>query len=313
MDLRELRAFVAAAQELHFARAAARLYMSPSTMSELIRKLELELGTPLFTRTTRGITLTDAGTELLGRAQTILALTTQATQAVRDIAHGEAGVVRLGITPPAGPVIAPHLARRFTASQPTLSVEIQRMWLPALTAALQAGAIDAALTCGELGTEDPNLTTAEVGSEQLLVGLRPGHPLTAGASIDLHRLGHRTLGMHPAHLFPAWHAVQRQILAGANLTPPIAELDDTDLTARQWTHQPEIEWIMLTGSLLAGHENTITRPAVGQTVPFTLTWPARSPPRSGGHRFIESSLETELPAGWLPPSPNDHRDGIVTT
>jgi DNA-binding transcriptional LysR family regulator len=305
MDLRDLRAFVTAAQELNFARAAARLYLSPSTMSELIRKLEHELGTPLFTRTTRRITLTDAGNELLGRAQTILALTTQATQAVRDIAHGEADVVRLGITPPAGPVIAPHLARRFTASHPELSVEIQRMWLPALAAALQAGTIDAALTCGELGTNDPTLTTAEVGSERLLIGLRAAHPLTAEASIDLHRLGHRILGIHPAHLFPAWHAVQRQILAVANLTPPMAELNDADLTAHRWTHQPEIEWIMLTGSLLAGHENTVARPAVGHAVPFTLTWPAGSPPRSAGQRFIDSSLKAELPPGWLPPAPND--------
>jgi DNA-binding transcriptional LysR family regulator len=100
MEFRDLRAFVAAAQELHFARAAVRLYISPSTMSELIRKLELELGTVLFTRTTRRITLTDAGTELLGRAETILALTAQATEAVAAIARGSAGAVRLGITPP---------------------------------------------------------------------------------------------------------------------------------------------------------------------------------------------------------------------
>ena len=103
-------------------------------MSELIRKLERELGTPLFTRTTRRISLTNAGAELLGRAETIIALTTQAAEAVAAITRAETGVVRLGITPPAGPVIAPHLARRLTASTPAVSVEIQRMWLPALGA-----------------------------------------------------------------------------------------------------------------------------------------------------------------------------------
>src|ERR1700753_1412674 len=113
MERRELRAFVAAAVEWHFARAAERLHLSPSAMSDLIRKLELELGTPLFTRTTRRVALTEAGTELLGRAETILDLTTEAVEAIGVIARGDTGAVRLGITPPAGPVIAPHLARAF--------------------------------------------------------------------------------------------------------------------------------------------------------------------------------------------------------
>lgn len=301
MELRDLRAFVAAARELHFARAAAQLYMSPSSMSELIRKLELELGTSLFTRTTRQVRLTEAGTSLLERAEAILELTTKAAEAVRDIARAEVGVVRLGITPPAGPVIAPHLAHRFMACRNDVSIEIQRMWLPALSAALQAGALDVALTCGGLGTAAQSITTAEIGSEPLLIGLRPDHRLGTETSIDLQRLGEHTLGMHPAHLFPAWHAAQRQILADADLTPPIAELSDTDLTARSWTNQPEVEWIMLTGSLLTGHENTLVRAADGHAIPFTLSWAADPPPRPSVRRFIESSLKTQLPTGWLQP------------
>jgi DNA-binding transcriptional LysR family regulator len=70
MELRELRAFVVAARELHFARAAEQLHVSPSRISELIRLLELELGTSLFICTTRRTALTDAGVELLERAQT---------------------------------------------------------------------------------------------------------------------------------------------------------------------------------------------------------------------------------------------------
>jgi DNA-binding transcriptional LysR family regulator len=305
MELRELRAFVAAAQELHFARAAASLYMSPSAMSECIRRLERELGAPLFTRTTRRIALTDAGSELFGRAETILELTAQAAEAVGATVRGEVGVVRLGITPPAGPVIAPHLARHLAASRPAPSIEIQRMWLPALGTALRAGTIDAALTCGDLGITDPNITTTEIGSEQLLIGLRAGHALSAEPDIDLHRLKDRRLGMHPAHLFPAWHAVQRQILADANLAPPVTELDDADLTARRWTHQPEIGWIMLIGSLSDGDEQTITRPVSGHTVPFTLSWRTDAPLQPAVQRFVDLSRDADLPPGWLPPS--DHR------
>ena len=59
VDLRELEAFVAVATELHFGRAAERLYISAPSLSELVRRLEQELGTPLFIRTTRRVAITE--------------------------------------------------------------------------------------------------------------------------------------------------------------------------------------------------------------------------------------------------------------
>ena len=70
--MRQLEAFVAVASELHFGRAAERLHMAPPTLSELIRRLERELGTPLFTRTTRRVAMTSAGAEPLARSKVIL-------------------------------------------------------------------------------------------------------------------------------------------------------------------------------------------------------------------------------------------------
>jgi hypothetical protein len=148
-----------------------------------------------------------------------------------------------------------------------------------------------------------------LGSEHLLVGLRANHPLAAQASIDLRQREDQTLGMHPVHLFPAWHAVQRHILAGANFNPPIAELDDLDLAAHRWAHQPEIDWIMLINSFTAGHGSTVVRPALGHAVPFTLSWHAQPTMRPVVRRFIESSLRSELPDGWLRPP---QRSSVVT-
>jgi DNA-binding transcriptional LysR family regulator len=65
VELRQLEAFVAVAMALPFGRAAERLHLAAPTLIELIRRLERELGTPLFTRTTRQVATTSAGTELL--------------------------------------------------------------------------------------------------------------------------------------------------------------------------------------------------------------------------------------------------------
>ena len=304
MELRELRAFVVAARELHFARAADRIYISASTMSELIRRLELELGTPLFTRTTRQVALTPAGTELLERAETILDLTAQATAAVQAVAKGHGETVRLGITPPAAPVIAPYLARRFTAAAPEFSLDVQRMWLPALGTALQQGTIDLALTCGPLGVDSAELVTAEIGSEPLLVGLRTGDRLAGEQRVELTLLAGRTLGMHPKHLFPAWHAAEQAILRAASVRPPTAELRDTDLSARAWARQPEIDWIMLIGSLLADQDDTVILPVAAHAVPFTLSWSVDGWRRGAVRRFVECSQQAGLPDGWLAPAPH---------
>ena len=121
MELRQLEAFVAVATELHFGRAAERLHLAAPTLSELIRRLERELGTPLFTRTTRRVALTSAGTELLARSKVILDEVAAARAAVSRVA-GEAGTVRLGITPPVALVLAPHLTGLFAPAGPTSRV-----------------------------------------------------------------------------------------------------------------------------------------------------------------------------------------------
>ena len=79
------------ATELHFGRAAGRRHVAAPTLSDLIRRLERELGTPLFTRTTRQVALTSARAELLPRATVILEEAAAAQAAVRCVAGGEDG------------------------------------------------------------------------------------------------------------------------------------------------------------------------------------------------------------------------------
>jgi DNA-binding transcriptional LysR family regulator len=298
VELRQLEAFVAVAAELHFGRAASRLHIAAPTLSEMIRRLERELGTPLLTRTTRQVALTSAGAELLSHSKAILDEVATARAAVRRVAGGEAGTVRLGITPPAAPVLAPHLISLFASQAPQVTVDVQRMWLPNLVDAVVSGGIDVALTCG-LVPEPAGIATEVFCAEPLVIGLRPGHRLAGRDAIALSELRHEVLGTAPEGLFPAWALAQRQALATAGITPPTAELADTDLAAARWADQPGVDWILLTASLAAGHTQTVIRPVTPrELVPFTLQWNPSRAHTLAVARFVRLVLTADLPPGW---------------
>jgi DNA-binding transcriptional LysR family regulator len=298
VEFRQIEAFVAVATDLHFGRAAERLHMAPPTLSELIRRLERELGTLLFTRTTRQVAMTSAGAELLVRSKVILDAVAAADAAVRRVAGGEAGTVRLGITPSAAPVLAPHLVSQFTAEAPQVTVDLQRMWLPAMTDALISGRIDVAITCGLIPAPE-GIANEVFCAEPLLVGLRPGHRLAGRDVIALGDLAQDVLGTTPADLFPAWALSQRQALEQAGICPPAIDLADPDLTATRWADQQDIDWILLIPSLAAAHTTTVIRPVEsGQLVPYTLQWKPDRAHTMAVARFVRTALTGELPTGW---------------
>ena len=299
MELRQLEAFVAVATELHFGRAADKLYIGQATLSDMIRRLERELGTPLFTRTTRRVALTSAGAELLARSTIILDDVAAATAAVKRVAGGTAGTVRVGITPPVAPVLAPYLCEVFAAEAPLVTVVLEQMWLSALGPAVAAGDIDVAITCGVI--PQPDGVVGEVfGAEPLLVALRPGHRLAGRETVSLAELAHDVLGCPRDTLFPAWALSQRQALEAARVQPPTADLEDTDLAAARWHSQPGIDWIMLIPSLARAHTATVIKPVEpAQPVPFTLQWSPDRAQAAAVARFVQMTLTAELPPGWL--------------
>lgn len=97
IDLRELRYFVAVAEDLHFSRAAARLFIDQPTLSRHIRQLEKQLGVRLLDRTTRSVTLTVAGQAFLHRSRELLATADSAAAFVQEAAAGHVGVLKIGM------------------------------------------------------------------------------------------------------------------------------------------------------------------------------------------------------------------------
>lgn len=272
MELRQLQAFVAVATELHFGRAAERLSMAQPTVSELVQRLERELGTPLLTRTTRPVHLTEAGSEFLLRARALLDDAADAVLAVKRIGDGRSGTVRVGVTPPAAPILVPHLKASLTSVLPHVELVVARLWLPLLEQALALGTVDIALTCGRLD-EVSGTETRAFCAQPLLVGVRPDHRLADRSAIALADLAHEVRGASVESLFPAWSLAQQQALDAAGIDPPAVQLEDPDLTAARWMQQSEVDWIMLIGSLTSGHTDTVIRPVTPRLdVPFTARW-----------------------------------------
>src|SRR3954451_17118823 len=111
MELRHLRYFVAVAEELHFRRAAERLYVAQPAVSEQVRKLEDELGVRLFDRTHRRVSLTPAGAALLEEARGVLHQAEIAGMAARNAAEARTDRLRIGHLPDLMPSSVAHALR----------------------------------------------------------------------------------------------------------------------------------------------------------------------------------------------------------
>jgi DNA-binding transcriptional LysR family regulator len=304
MDLRDLKAFVAVAEELHFTRAAERLYVQPSTLSEQIRRLEFELATPLFMRTTRRVELTEAGSLLVEKSREILGMTESAAESVAALAAGARGTLKVGITPPVGPALMPHILVEVARQAPGLEIKTSRYWLPDLSAALAVGDVDIAITCDQVEDVAKRFETVRLGSEPLLVGLREEHPWAARDAIDLPALAEMTLGIHPRRLLPAWHTAQLAALADADVDPPKVELADTDLAAAGWTDQTDIDWILLLDSFGRPNPSTAVLPIKpDRHVPFTMSWLGYRSELPSIRRFADIVLRDGRPEGWAAPEP----------
>ena len=125
MELRQLRYFVAVAEELHFRRAAARLHISQPPLSQQIRALEDELGFALLVRTRRRVELTPAGEAFLRDARALLGELDGAVATARRIDAGQTGRLRINFVGSALFSIVPGTVERFRRSRPAVEFELR--------------------------------------------------------------------------------------------------------------------------------------------------------------------------------------------
>src|SRR3954447_23201404 len=161
MELRQLRTFVAVAEELHFHRAAQRLYIAQPSVSQQIKTLECELGVKLFDRDRRNVALTPAGTLLLDEARELLARAEHALSVVRTAGAGERGRLRLSLTRSLTGGIAGAIVNAFRERFPEVDLELGVGNTMSHGQQLHGGTIDAVLVRPPL--EDPTLQELPLG------------------------------------------------------------------------------------------------------------------------------------------------------
>ncbi|MEP7184463.1 MAG: LysR substrate-binding domain-containing protein [Rhodanobacter sp.] len=187
-DLRQLRYFVAVAEELSFTRAALRLHLSQPPLSQQIRSLEQDLGVRLLERTKRHVALTEPGRVFLEQARQILAKAEEARSQVVASAAGYSGQLHLAYTVSVSfhPAL-PQALLRFGQIAPNVRLKLSEMYTEPQFAALLSGEIDLGFVRSEpTHVQDMReLRLSVVDREPLLLALPSGHPLAHRTSIRL--------------------------------------------------------------------------------------------------------------------------------
>lgn len=181
---RELRAFVAVAEELHFTRAADLLYVSQPALSKQIRSLERQLGVELFRRDRHSVALTEAGRALLPHARRVLEAWEEGADAVARARAARRTTLVVGMsTSPGRGGLLPAIRSRFTAAHPEAAVRLRQVSWEDPTAGLADGEADVAFVW--LPLPDPGrYAWTVVAEEPRLVALPDTHPLAARPEVD---------------------------------------------------------------------------------------------------------------------------------
>ena len=182
-----MRYFVAVAEHRHFTRAAADLGVAQPSVSKQIRKLEDELGDPLFERTAGQISLTDAGTVLLPWAKRVLADLDAARAEVAGLASLEGGRLSVGATPSVSTVLLPAVLAEFHRAHPGVALTVYEAGSRDLIRRLEAGDLDLALVVLPVPHDDL-LATTPLLREDLVLAVPAAHPLAKRRTVRIAEL-----------------------------------------------------------------------------------------------------------------------------
>jgi len=222
-ELRQLEAFVAVAEELHFGRAAARLHVAQPALSQQILRLEASLGADLLVRQRRRTALSEAGRLFLVEARRTLDQARTAQTVARRAQRGDLGRLRIGYTPTASSQQFLHTLGEFQRTAPEVDLSLSELPIGAIAGPLRDDLVDVAfvVTLGQfdrawLGTD---IALREVSCERFVAALPAGHRLAGNAEVDLADLAEEPFAFLSRDLCPHWYEMVLGVCQRAGFTP----------------------------------------------------------------------------------------------
>ncbi len=222
IDLRQLRQFIAVAEELHFHRAAARLNMSQPPLTASVRRLEEEVGTELIERGNRTVGLTAAGAVFLEEARRTVAQAERTVAAAREAAEGRSGVVRLSYVGSSLYGRLPERIRRFRQHSPTVRLELREATSAQQVAFLRDGQADMGVVIPPV-PDAGDIVLRDFDTDRLAIALPRGHRLAALDQVPLSRLIDEPFVLWPAAEGRGFHLRVIRLCAKAGFVPRIVQ------------------------------------------------------------------------------------------
>ncbi|MGK9149466.1 LysR family transcriptional regulator [Plantibacter flavus] len=305
MELRQLRYFLAVADELHFGRAAARLHMSQPPLSVQINRLEREVGIPLFDRSTRRVSLTAAGRHLQERARRIVDEVEAVRTEMRDYVDGLAGQLTAGFVSSANYTVLPGVVQLFRSRRAGVALTLLPLTSGEQFDRLEDGTLDVGIVRDEYPrSAHPSssaISTEVVYEERLVACLPVGHPLAGRAEVTTQEIIEVPMIAYPRSLMPGFVDRVGEALASAGGVMNVAE---------EVVHQETA-----LGFVAAGAGTSILPESVRQLIPPSIAvvplagspttrliaaWPAREDESAVTAAFLECLRDA---AAQLRPNP----------
>lgn len=232
MELRHFRYFVAVAEELHFRRAAERLNISQPPLSQQIRLLELELGTPLFERTNKRVALTQAGRLFLPEARAAIAQAERAAEVAKKAERGELGELRIGFFPSAP--LLPEFARAirsYREKNSAVSLILNELESREQIIALAEERADIAVVRSITAPVLPKgLVSRLITEEPLVVALRADHALGKRRVISIEQLAEEAFVFYGDKMGVVLPQIVLELCRSAGFEPRVSQLANANTT-----------------------------------------------------------------------------------
>ncbi|MGE5290116.1 MAG: LysR family transcriptional regulator [Micromonosporaceae bacterium] len=293
--LRDLRYFVAVAEELNFTRAAERLHISQPALSKQIQGLEAVLRARLFVRDRRQVRLTSAGAALLGVARPLLQRWDEGAAAVADAAAHEARTLRVGTLTSVGRALYPGVVEHFAKREPGWRIELRSFGWADPTAGLRDRVTDAAFLWLPVGADD--IAIKVLATERRFVALAATHPLARRSEVEFAEIAGEPFVALPRAAGPLrdfWLATDDR---GGKAPTVVAEVSSADETFEMVASGAAVHLVAEGNAIIYARPGIVCIPVIGLgPARLAVGW-RRDDRRYAVRSFVDACLDSAAAAG----------------